>query len=117
MAAPPPEAVPPDRLFAAGLSGTGSGTRTVPSPAAAKPAVSVKPAASAPKAQPVPPPEPPPIDCSSVRAGSPLFHKAFGRGTVTRLEGGYVTVAFPDMEKKFLFPNAILQGFLTILPQ
>ena len=117
MAAPPPEAVPPDRLFAAGLSGTGSGTRTVPSPVAAKPAVSVKPAAPAPKVQPVPPPEPPPIDCSGVRAGSPLFHKAFGRGTVTRLEGGYVTVAFPDMEKKFLFPNAILQGFLTILPQ
>ena len=116
MAAPPPEAAPPDWLFAAGLSGTGGDAKPIPSPAAVKPAASVKPAVPAPKAQPVPPPEPPPIDCSGGKVGSPLSHKAFGRGTVTRLEGGYVTVAFPDVEKKFLFPNAILQGFLTILP-
>lgn len=54
------------------------------------------------------------VDYSAVKVGSTLFHKAFGTGTVTELQGGYMKVAFEEVEKKFIFPNAILQGFLAV---
>ena len=101
MAAPPQE-VPPGRLFASALAGSG----TSPAPA--------RPAAPEPKPAPQPAPEPEPIDLSGVKAGAVLIHKAFGRGTVTELENGCVKVAFADVEKKFLFPGAVLQGFLSL---
>ena len=54
------------------------------------------------------------IDTSTVKVGSRLRHKAFGIGEVTAMEGKYILVAFQDAEKRFLFPGAILQGFLSI---
>lgn len=57
------------------------------------------------------------IDTSGVKIGSALRHKAFGLGKVTAMEGKYILVAFQDNERRFLFPGAILQGFLNIPAQ
>lgn len=39
----------------------------------------------------------------------------YGAGKVVSCEGQYLTVSFSgDVEKKFQFPNAFLQGFLTV---
>lgn len=48
----------------------------------------------------------------NVTVGSTVIHKAFGEGIVQALEGGFVTVSFNGMEKRFQFPGAFLQGFL-----
>lgn len=87
----------------------------------------VRPIASLPQPVPAPPPtgaptpspavqpapKPKEIDYSQVKVNSKVVHKAFGPGTVTELGGGYITVAFGDVEKKFLFPAAFKQGFLA----
>lgn len=57
---------------------------------------------------------PPKIDTSGVKIGSRLTHKAFGVGIVKALDDQYITVDFNGAEKKFLFPAAILQGFLRM---
>jgi hypothetical protein len=54
------------------------------------------------------------IDTNSVRVGSSLRHKAFGMGTVKEIQKGIITVTFEIGEKKFQFPGAIQQGFLSI---
>ena len=90
-------------------------------------AVDLPDAVAAPVAHPKPvPPKPTPqpvaasapqkkqIDTSSVKVGSLLRHKAFGVGKVTAVEGKYILVVFQDTEKRFLFPGAIIQGFLSI---
>ena len=61
-----------------------------------------------------PPPQKKEIDTSNIKVGSVLRHKAFGLGKVTVMEGKYILVTFQDAEKRFLFPGAILQGFLSI---
>jgi len=53
------------------------------------------------------------IDTSSIKAGSVLRHKAFGLGTVKEINGGIMIVTFSDSDKRFQFPGAILQGFLS----
>lgn len=67
---------------------------------------------------PVPKPaEPAPqklVDLSRVVVGGQLRHKAFGMGTVKEIQGGLIVVLFGGTEKKFLFPGAILQGFLSL---
>ena len=67
---------------------------------------------------PVPkPPEPAPqklVDLSRVMVGSQLRHKAFGMGTVKEIQGGLIVVVFGGTEKKFQFPGALLQGFLSL---
>ena len=75
-----------------------------------------KPVPTKPAAQPAaaPVPQKKQIDTSSIKVGSVLRHKAFGVGEVTAMEGKYILVAFQDAEKRFLFPGAILQGFLSI---
>ncbi len=49
-----------------------------------------------------------------VKAGRTVKHKAFGTGTVKGVVGGIMVVAFGDAEKKFQFPGALLQGFLSL---
>ena len=53
------------------------------------------------------------IDTINIKVGSVLRHKAFGAGEVTAMEGKYILVAFQGTEKRFLFPGAIMQGFLS----
>ena len=54
------------------------------------------------------------VDLSRVMVGSQLRHKAFGMGTVKEIHGGLIVVLFGEMEKKFQFPGALLQGFLSL---
>lgn len=54
----------------------------------------------------------PKIDLSSVKIGSMLTHKAFGAGAVNAIDDKYITVDFDGTEKRFMFPAAIMQGFL-----
>lgn len=64
-----------------------------------------KPAEPAPQAQ---------VDLSHVMVGGQLRHKAFGMGTVKEIRGGLIIVLFGETEKKFQFPGALLQGFLSL---
>lgn len=54
----------------------------------------------------------PKIDLSSVKIGSMLTHKAFGAGAVKAIDDKYITVDVDGTEKRFMFPAAIMQGFL-----
>lgn len=54
------------------------------------------------------------VDTSGVKVGSVLLHKAFGAGSVTALDEKFVLVLFDEVEKKFPFPGAVIQGFLSI---
>lgn len=67
---------------------------------------------------PVPKPaEPAPhtqVDLSCVVVGGQLRHKAFGMGTVKEIRGGLIIILFGGTEKKFQFPGALLQGFLSL---
>ncbi len=48
--------------------------------------------------------------------GTTLYHRTFGPGVLTRIEKskGYFYVQFGSEEKRFLYPNAIQQGYFTI---
>lgn len=54
----------------------------------------------------------PKVDTSTVKVGSILTHKAFGKGVVKFIDNQYILLDFGGTEKKFVFPAAILQGFL-----
>lgn len=56
------------------------------------------------------------IDTSGVKVGSILRHKAFGVGIVKEIKSGIILVSFESGDKKFQFPGAILQGFLSVEP-
>ena len=49
-----------------------------------------------------------------VTVGSIVFHKKFGKGTVVKLNSNdrYIYIKFALGEKKFVFPDAFLMGFL-----
>lgn len=98
---PRPQASSQERISA----GTGVIRASRPSTASFAP----KPAAPAAKQ-----PDKPKVDTSVVTVGSKLTHKKFGEGTVVELKKGMVTVRFAEGEKKFVFPQAIKQGFLSI---
>ncbi|MBR4234911.1 MAG: GIY-YIG nuclease family protein [Clostridia bacterium] len=75
-----------------------------------------KPAAPAPK-----PAEKPKVNVSNVGPGTVVIHKAFGEGTVKKIETSkmdgrsvYVFVAFGKLEKQFPFPGAFYDGFLKV---
>ena len=55
------------------------------------------------------------VDVSKIKVGVKLNHKAFGIGTVTAIQPDMVTVRFGGVEKKFLLPAAIMQGYLTVV--
>ena len=63
---------------------------------------------------PVQPKEEEDVDLSLVQLGSQVRHKAFGVGTVKAISDGLIVVAFGRSEKKFLFPGAFVQGFLSL---
>ncbi len=66
------------------------------------------------------PPEPvkketkPAVDTSGVGVGITVRHKAFGAGKVIELNGGLITVAFEQGQKRFEFPSAFENGFLSL---
>ena len=65
---------------------------------------------------PVEKPQPKPeikIDLSKVKAGANVRHKAFGVGTIREIDGKYIIVDFDGLIKRFMFPAAFNQGFLT----
>lgn len=55
----------------------------------------------------------PKVDVSGVKIGSSVSHKVFGEGTVQKIVGDKISIAFGKAEKTFLFPQAFEQGFLT----
>ena len=58
----------------------------------------------------------PAVDVSGVKAGTMVLHKAFGKGTVSKIDSIYIYVTFDGVEKKFQFPGAFQQGFLRKRP-
>jgi hypothetical protein len=54
------------------------------------------------------------IDTSKIHTGTIVTHKAFGTGQVKGIDGGLIVVVFNGMDKKFQFPGAFEQGFLTL---
>lgn len=54
------------------------------------------------------------VDLSLVKVGCRLRHKAFGMGVVNQVDHGVIVVAFGNAEKKFPFPGALLEGFLSL---
>ena len=62
------------------------------------------------KQEPKPKPKPVPIP---ITVGETVIHKAFGKGTVSSVDGNYIIVKFPkDGEKKFGNPDIFDRGFL-----
>ena len=56
----------------------------------------------------------PTVDTSGVAVGVTLHHKAFGAGKVIELGGGLITVGFEQGQKRFEFPSAFDNGFLSV---
>ena len=42
-----------------------------------------------------------------------IKHKTFGEGTVTSMDGRYLTASFGSFEKKFVYPDAF-ENFITL---
>ena len=53
-------------------------------------------------------------DTSKVKAGVPVRHKAFGIGRVKGIDRDIVVVTFNGLDKKFPFPGAFNDGFLSL---
>ena len=49
----------------------------------------------------------------SLQVGDKVVHKSFGPGEVMSIDEKFIIVRFPDMEKKFLFPDAFEKGYLS----
>ena len=72
--------------------------------------------------QPIPQPKPTPAvqstfseaDIAGIREGVSVRHKAFKDGQVTKIEENVIYVSFAKGEKKFPFPDAFYQGFLSV---
>ena len=56
------------------------------------------------------------IDLSGVKVGAEVKHKKFGMGKIVKMDKAekYVYVQFAVGEKRFVFPDAFVQGFLLI---
>jgi hypothetical protein len=54
------------------------------------------------------------MDTSGVAVGVTVQHKVFGAGEVIKLDGGLITVAFEQGQKRFEFPRAFENGFLSV---
>ena len=46
--------------------------------------------------------------------GDIVHHKSFGSGVIKSIEGKYFFIEFPDKTSKFIFPDAIDKGFITL---
>ena len=56
------------------------------------------------------------IDYTKVVPGYRVIHKGLGRGTVKRINGGLISIAFddsPNRQRAFAFPGAFEQGLLS----
>ncbi|MBP3592862.1 MAG: restriction endonuclease [Clostridia bacterium] len=60
------------------------------------------------------PPPPDSQNLANLRIYDFVLHKTFGEGIILAVENGYVTVDFSNFVKKFVFPNAFLDGYLTL---
>lgn len=54
------------------------------------------------------------VDLSKFRIGTVVSHKKYGEGKVTGIKAGKVMVSFAEMNRTFLFPDAIEKGFLIV---
>lgn len=54
------------------------------------------------------------INVSDVQIGETLRHKVFGLDTVKNIECGITTMTFEGLDKRFQFPEAVIQGFLIV---
>ena len=48
-----------------------------------------------------------------LQVGDRVTHKSFGPGDVMSIDEKYIFVRFPDVEKKFLYPDAFEKGYLS----
>ena len=49
-----------------------------------------------------------------VNVGDLVMHKSFGEGKIIQIEQNYITVHFLDKDRKFIFPDAFVMGFLEL---
>lgn len=58
----------------------------------------------------------PKVDLSGAKEGAFVIHKAFGEGTITKIDKAqkHIRVKFKVGEKTFLFPDAFIKGFLKM---
>lgn len=54
----------------------------------------------------------PPKSSIIVKCGDIVTHKSFGKGKVIELSENYIKIQFVDKARKFVFPNAFIEGFL-----
>ncbi len=54
------------------------------------------------------------VDTSGVKAGTLVKHKAYGVGKVKGIDGSIIVVTINGIDKKFQFPGAFEQGFLSL---
>lgn len=72
-----------------------------------------RPAFVPPEVNPVQAPAKKEVDVSGVKVGTVVRHKAFGEGTVCRMEPAVLWISFNGEEKRFAFPSAFQDGFLA----
>lgn len=46
--------------------------------------------------------------------GDTVTHKSFGEGKIKTINGKYFTIVFGEKESKFIFPEAIDKGYITL---
>ena len=56
----------------------------------------------------------PKMDLSGVKPGVAVIHKKFGDGSVMKIAGDKIYIAFGKAEKVFLFPSSFENGFLRV---
>ena len=80
-----------------------------------KPAPTYRPAFVPPKVHTQTNPKAVEVDISNIAVGTKVKHKAFGAGIITDKGQAYIFVKFDgqSVPKKFQFPGAFTQGFLT----
>ena len=49
-----------------------------------------------------------------LKVGDKVTHKSFGKGVITAIEGCYYFVDFKGRSSKFIFPDAIDKGYITL---
>ena len=50
----------------------------------------------------------------TLSVGDTVTHKSFGEGLIKAIDGKYFTIAFGEKESKFIFPDAIDKGHITL---
>ena len=51
---------------------------------------------------------------TKLNVGDTVTHKSFGPGVISKIEGNYYSIDFSGRTSKFIFPDAIDKGFITI---